>query len=160
MNSILAKCQLPHYSFWRKVLLWSFNLSGTTYIRRGKQCHEHYMLWAQHSTSMLFSPFLNIPHVILKLHPFPLTHWGRVTHIWVGKLIIIGWDNGLSPDRRQAIISTNAWLLSTGPLLTYFSENLIKIQQFISKKMHMKMASAKWRPSCLGLNVLTHLNVF
>ena len=33
-----------------------------------------------------------------------LTHWGRVTHICVGKRIIIGSDNGLSPDRRQAII--------------------------------------------------------
>ena len=83
-----------------------------------------------------------------------LTHWGRVTHICVGKLIIIGWDNGLSPDRRQAIISTNAGLLSIGPLRTYFSENLIKIQQFPLKKIHMKMSSAKWRSSCLGLNVL------
>ena len=62
--------------------------------------------------------------------------------------------NGLSPDRRQAIIWTNAGLLSIGPLRTYFIENLIKIQQFSLKKMHVKMLSAKWRPSCLGLNVL------
>ena len=33
-----------------------------------------------------------------------LTHWGRVTHICVGKQTIIGSDNGLSPGRRQAII--------------------------------------------------------
>ena len=33
-----------------------------------------------------------------------LTHWGRVTHICVGKLIIIGSDNGLSPGRRPVII--------------------------------------------------------
>ena len=33
-----------------------------------------------------------------------LTHWGRVTHICVGKLTIIGSDKGLSPGRRQAII--------------------------------------------------------
>ena len=33
-----------------------------------------------------------------------LTHWGRVTHICVSKLTIIGPDNGLSPGRRQAII--------------------------------------------------------
>ena len=83
-----------------------------------------------------------------------LTHWGRMTHICVGKLIIIGSDNGLSPDRRQAIIWTNAELLSIGPLRTYFSENLIKMQQFSLKKMHVKMSSAKWRLSCLGLNVL------
>ena len=83
-----------------------------------------------------------------------LIHWGRVTHICVGKLLIIGSDNGLSPDRRQAIIWTNAGLLSIGPLRTYFSENLIKVQQFSLKKMHVKMPSAMWRPSCLGLNVL------
>ena len=51
-----------------------------------------------------------------------LTHWGRVPHICVGKLIIIGSDNGLPPDRRQAIIWTNAGLLSIEPLRTYFSQ--------------------------------------
>ena len=85
-----------------------------------------------------------------------LTHWGWVTHLCIGKLPIIGSDNGLSPDRRQAIIWTNDGLLSIGPLGTYFSENLIKMQQFSLKKMHVKMSSAKWRPSCLCLNVLTH----
>ena len=33
-----------------------------------------------------------------------LTHWGRVTHICIGKLTSIASDNGLSPGRRQAII--------------------------------------------------------
>ena len=37
-----------------------------------------------------------------------LTHWGRMMHICVSKLTIIGLDNGLSPGRRQAIIWTNA----------------------------------------------------
>ena len=83
-----------------------------------------------------------------------LTHWGWVTHICVGKLIIIGSNNGLSPDRCQAIIWTNAGLLSIGPLRTYFSENLFKIQQFSLRILHVKMSSAKWRPSCLGINVL------
>ena len=84
-----------------------------------------------------------------------LTHWGPVTHICIGKLISIGLDDGLSPDRRQAIIWTNAGLLSIGPFWTYFSENLIKIQQFSLKIMHVKMSSVKWRPSCLVLNVLS-----
>ena len=35
------------------------------------------------------------------------THRGRVTHICVGNLTIIGSDNGLSPGRRQAIAWTN-----------------------------------------------------
>ena len=86
---------------------------------------------------------------------YELTHWGRVTHICVSKLTIIGSNNSLSPDQRQAIIWTNAGLLSIGPLWTYFSENLIKMQQFSLTKMHLKMSSAKWCPSCLGLNVLT-----
>ena len=54
-----------------------------------------------------------------------LNHWGRVTHIFVSKLTIIGSDNGLSPDRRQAIIWTNAGILLIGPLETIFSEILI-----------------------------------
>ena len=45
-----------------------------------------------------------------------LTHWGRVTHICVNKLTIIGSDNGLSPGRRQAIIRTNAGILLIGVL--------------------------------------------
>ena len=59
-----------------------------------------------------------------------LTHWGRVTHICVSKLTIIGSDNGLSPGRRQAIIWTNAGLLVIGPLATKFSEILIEILTF------------------------------
>ena len=84
-----------------------------------------------------------------------LTHWGRVTHICVSKLTTIGSDNGLSPGRRQAIIWTNAGLLLIRHLGTNFSEILIGIQTFSFKKMHMKMSSAKWRPFCLGPNVLT-----
>ena len=42
------------------------------------------------------------------------THWGRVTHICVGKLTNIGSDNGLSPGRHQAIIWTNAGILLIG----------------------------------------------
>ena len=92
----------------------------------------------------------------MEIWHYYLTHWGRVTHIYISKLTIIGSDNGVLPDRRQAIIWTNAGSLSIGPLRTYFSENLIKTQQFSLKKVHVKMSSAKWCPSCLGLNVLTY----
>ena len=40
-----------------------------------------------------------------------LTHWNRVMYICVGKLTVIGSDNGLSPCRRQAIIWTNTEIL-------------------------------------------------
>ena len=85
-----------------------------------------------------------------------LTHWGRVTHICVCKLRTIGSDNGLSPGRRQAIIWTHAGILLIGPLGTNFSEILIEIPIFSLKKMRLKVSSAKWRPFCVGLNVLTH----
>ena len=77
-----------------------------------------------------------------------------MTHICVGKLTTIGSDNGLSPGRRQAIIWTNAGLLLIGPLGTNFSEILIEILTFSFNKLHLKVSSAKWRPFCLGLNVL------
>ena len=62
--------------------------------------------------------------------------------------------DGAKPWRRQAIISTNAGILLIGPLGTNFIEISIGIQTFSFKKMHLKMSSAKWRPFCLGLNVL------
>ena len=66
-----------------------------------------------------------------------LTHWGRASHICVCKLTI------------------NAEILSIGLLGTNFSEILIEIHKFSFKKMRLKVSSAKWRPFCLGLNVLT-----
>ena len=68
-----------------------------------------------------------------------LTHWGRVTHICVSKLTII----------------SSVGILFIGPLGITFSEILIGIQTFSFKKMHLQMSSAKFRPSFLGLNVLT-----
>ena len=76
-------------------------------------------------------------------------------HICASKLTINGSDNGLSPSRRQAIIWTNAVILLIGSLGTNFSKILIVMYTFSLKKMHLKMSSEKWQPSCLGLNVLT-----
>ena len=92
-----------------------------------------------------------ITHIV---PPYPLgdndlTHWGRVTHICVSKLAIIGPDNGLAPS--------NAGILLIEPLGTNVSEILIGIQTFLFKKLHYKMSSAKWCPLCLGLNVLRHV---
>ena len=75
------------------------------------------------------------------------------THI--GNLTIIGSDNGLSPGQRQAITWTKVGILLIGPLATNFSEMLIEIPTFSFKEIHMKM-SGKWRPFCVGLNVLKH----
>ena len=88
---------------------------------------------------------------------YMLTHWGRVTHIWVNKLTTTSSDNGLSPGRRQVIIWTYSGILLIGPLGTNFSEILIliKIHTFSFKETRFKLSSGKWRPFCLGLNMLT-----
>ena len=82
-----------------------------------------------------------------------------MTHICVSKLTIIGSDNGLSPDRRQAINWTNAGLLLIGHTGTNFNEILIEILTFSFKKRRLKVSSAKRRPFCLGLNVLMVTNM-
>ena len=99
-------------------------------------------------------PYLTLSICIPYKH-FPVTHWGRVTHICVGTNTNIGSDNGLSPGRRQAIIWTNPGILLIGPQGTNFSGILSEIHTFSFKKIHLKMSSGKWRPFCLGLNVLS-----
>ena len=100
-------------------------------------------------------------------YAFILVNWNQAIHfitsfsslrpsdayICVSKLTIIGSDNGLAPRRRQAIIWTNDGVLLIGPLGTNFSEITMEIHAF--SKMHLKMSSEKWRPFCLGLNVLS-----
>ena len=79
-------------------------------------------------------------YVLYERHKIFLTHWGRVTHICISKLLILGSDNGLSPDRRQAIIKTKAGILFIRPLGTNFNEILIEINTFSFKKKHLKMS--------------------
>ena len=75
------------------------------------------------------------------------TYWGQV--ICISKLTIIGADNGLE----------YTGILLIRPLRTNFSEILSEIHTFSFNKMHLKMSSAKRRPVCLSLNVLTILDV-
>ena len=79
-----------------------------------------------------------------------LTHSSRVTQICVSKLTTI------LPVWRQWIIWTNAVILSIGSPATNFNEILIEIHTFSFEKIHLKMSSEKWRPFCLGLNVLRY----
>ena len=82
-----------------------------------------------------------------------LTYWGRVMHICVSKLTIIGSDNGLSPGRRQAIIWTNAGIVNW-TLGNKFQWNLNRIQYiFIQENAFedvvCEMASMSSRPQCV-----------
>ena len=93
---------------------------------------------------------------------FPLRHslflWIKslrpMPYICVTRLTVIGSENGLSSCRHQSIIWCNVGTFSIGPLGTNFSEILIDTNTFSPRKMHLKMSSRKWRPFCLGLNVL------
>ena len=79
-----------------------------------------------------------------------------MAHICVSNLTLIGSDNGLSPERRQAIIWTSAGILLIGTLRTIFCEILSEIHAVSFKKMHLKTSSSKWQPFYLSLNVLTN----
>ena len=81
-----------------------------------------------------------------------------MAHICVGNLTIVGSDNGMLPDRRQAIIWANAWILLIRPLGIQFNE--IIIQTFSFMHIHLEIPPSKWRPFCLGLNVLKHPTSF
>ena len=68
-----------------------------------------------------------------------LTHWGRVMHICISKLNIIGSDNGLAPERRQTIIWTNGGILLIGPLGTIFNEILSEILIYFYPRKYIWM---------------------
>ena len=74
-----------------------------------------------------------------------LTHWGRMVHICVGNLTIIGSDNGLLPDQCQANIRINGGILWIEPLGT----NSVKFQ---SKFMHFHSRKCIWK-CCLQNDV-------
>ena len=98
----------------------------------------------------IYHCFTSISYVVF----INLTHWGRVTHICVGKLSIIVSDNGLSPGRRQAIIWTNAGIVLIGALGTNVSENFdwnlyIFIEENAFENVVCEMASILSRPQCV-----------
>ena len=109
-------------------------------------CHSLNVLFVQCCIQQLKYPMIKSQRHLIRV----LTHWGRVTHICISELTIIGSDNGLLPGQCQAIIWNNVGLLL--PLGKNFSEISIGIQTFSFKKMHLNMLSAKWRP------FLTHMN--
>ena len=89
---------------------------------------------------VVLSFVVKLPTLVPPVYNLPIyfTYWGRMAHISVGNLTIIGSDNGLSPGRHQAIIWTNVGILLIGPLGTNFIEILIKIHTLSFKEMHSK----------------------
>ena len=107
--------------------------------------------WVELGSSILCKFFL--PSVITTENNF-LTHWGRVTHICVGKLTIIGSDNGLLPGRCQAIIWNNAGILLIAPLGTnqwYHNRNsYIFILENAFENIIWKMVAIWSQPQCVN----------
>ena len=115
----------------------------------------HKILWNLLQGNIYLNTQDITPPVMFEIYTFDITATApRGQHICVSKLTIICSDNGLSPGRHQAIIWANAEILLIGPLGTNFNEISIKIHTFSFKKICLKMSSGKWRPFCLGLNVL------
>ena len=115
---IFANCKLSAHTCISSCLwvnLKKYPISTTSKITKGKSLQT----W-QHTN--LLGCF-----VINSLRP-------SETYICVGKLTITGSDNGLSPGCCQAIIWTNAGILSIGPFGINFRELLIKIYTFHSRK--------------------------
>ena len=140
---------------WDKHLIWNvLTKHSHTFDNAYSETCSLWLSWVSFRSTARIIPMVYTTDLL-----WYLTHWGRVTHICVSELTIIGSDNGLSPGRRQAIICNNAGLLLIEPLGTNFSDISIGIQTFSFKKMHLNMSSGKWRPFCLGLNVLRRVDV-
>ena len=88
--------------------------------------------------------YIILQHILFNSSPFYCRIYASVNRVRIVS------HNGLSPIRCQAIIYTNAGLLSNGSLGTNFSKNLIEIQNFSFTKMHQKLSSPNWRPFCSG----------
>ena len=148
MHKLFLKPSWPYSAsivfIWWFVLKWRylFNMASSLYIDFNIVILYLYMYtWCHLLMTVLLQNYTKImtcrntyfvPNEIKQL-----THWGRVTHICIDDLSIIGPDNGLSPGRRQAIIWTNAGILLIGPCRTNLSDILIGIQIYSFKKMHL-----------------------
>ena len=102
-----------------------------------------------------YPPYISVVYRIRKafyitaITIFPLTHWGRVTHICLSKLTIIDSDNGLSPSRRQAIVWTSDGILLIYPHWNANQNSYILIQENAIENIVRKMAAILSRPQCV-----------
>ena len=100
---------------------------------------------------------MTISTSFFKQHKY-LTHWGRVTHICVCKLTIIGSDNGLSPEWHQAIMN-QCWNIVKWTLRNKLQWNFKRNWYIFLQENVFEKSSRNWRPFCLGLHVLIPLLV-
>ena len=110
-----------------------------------KYCHYYTM-----KLDFMTKPICIFIH---RLFSWCLTHWGRVTHIFVNKTII-GPDNGLSADWRQAIIWTDEgninWALRNKLQWNYNQNSCIFIQENVLENVAWEMSAIFCRPQCVN----------
>ena len=139
------KCTIKDYVPMKWCTIWSASKTSILCANNTFVLSEIYLVFSWISCSYVFATYQSDRR---------LTHWGRMTHICVSKLNIIGSDNGLSPGRHQAIIWTSAGMLLIRTLGTNFSGILSEINLLLFSKIHLKMSSAKLRQCCLGFIIL------
>ena len=83
-----------------------------------------------------------------------LTHWGRLTHLCVSELTIIGSDNGLSPSHylKQCWIIVN-WTLRNKLHWNFKWNSNIFIQENSLEHVVCEIASILSRPQCVNYGV-------
>ena len=146
MFSLITKWLRVVYSAIHPEQIYLFDVKGQSEICKSNRLRILFLLKASSKTwQWIFHEPENSDHT--------LTHWGRVAHICVGNLIIIGPDNGLSHGRRQAIIWTNAGIF----LIGHRGTNLWKINWYLYsfiqensfENVVCEMASMLYRPQCV-----------
>ena len=121
----LLECKLCYfYSISLKFVAWVLTDNKSAFVQVMALCRQA----SSHYQKQWW-------FIIITLKYITLPQWGRVTHIFVSKLTIIGSDNGLSSGWHQAIIWINDGIMSIGPLGTNLSEIFIKIDAFSFKKI-------------------------
>ena len=121
-------------------IIWCCNASLCKNVRH--YFRHYFVLFTFNSMLSFLFHYVNLRkgELLVNLCVATLIDWGRVTHIGVGNLAIIGSDNCSSPGLRHAIIWTDAGILLIGPSETDFNEILIKNHIFSFKKIYLTMS--------------------
>ena len=129
---------------WNRIFKWNYEWTALKDIPT----------WERERWDIIRQYFVTLHDIWKFLWVTELTQWGRLTHICGNKLNIIDSDNSLvalpAPSRYL-----NQWRDAVNwTIMKKFNEIFIQMYTFSFKKIHLKIASGKWWPFCLGLNVI------
>ena len=150
---MLAECIIPPVRHWNNPMnVFQCNrpdcdfLENEAYHKKAYYFEFIHVRWGSGKTKYVPIPYLHgwiarvnmcctsmaIWTIYMYLWPWShLTHWGRVTHICVGNLTIIGSDNGLSLNQCWNIVN---WTLKEQTSMKFQSE----FKHFHSRKCTLK----------------------